>query len=589
MAKTVVSIEIGESKTRAAVLRMGKKKQNVSKAVIFDTPRAAMEDGYIRDYGLFAEQLMLQFRAVKIKPKDIVFAISSNKVVSREVIITASKEKLIKSIVDAEVGEYFPMDLSEHIISYSIIGHDKDSDQYRLMIYAAPEALIYGYYSVAREMRCNVAAIDFTGNSVYQWFKRSTLQEVSLVMEMNTNSSVITILDKGEMGVQRTINYGAKTLAEALAESGSYDGVNTPEAAMELLLNHGFLSAGENGDAEWREKELAKIRETRFQRIETGQSESETGEVTEAERSVERLLSDDEILKRREVAHKEVTEAARVVISNLRRVMDYYTSKNNGATVQKIYITGLGASIEGLDALVAEETEIPAEIYNVTEGVTFTKEAEAYANRGQDLLACFGAVLQPLGFMPEEYADKEKKKEIAIISAIIFVAATAAIAFLIVTTSMEIKTQQNKKNRLLQEVEAAKYIEDLQNVYLASQASVQMMAETDALTFSEAEQLNDLITALERALPKRSLVHSININGDAMSISFTTVTKEEAAKVLMQLKEIPYIASVSVGGITETTPEEATNRTEISFTVNCTLQKYDPTAETETETEGQEE
>jgi len=180
MAKTVVSIEIGESKTRAAVLNMGKKRQTVSKALIFDTPRAAMEDGYIRDYGLFAEQLLLQFRTAKIKPKNVVFTISSNKVVSREVTITAAKEKLLKSIVDAEVGDYFPMDLSDHIIAYSIIGHEKGSDQYRLMIYAAPEALIYGYYSVAREMRCNVVAVDFavtpfTSGSSVPLYRKSVL------------------------------------------------------------------------------------------------------------------------------------------------------------------------------------------------------------------------------------------------------------------------------------------------------------------------------------------------------------------------------------------------------------------------------
>lgn len=587
MAKTVVSIEIGESKTRAAVLNMGKKRQTVSKALIFDTPRAAMEDGYIRDYGLFAEQLLLQFRTAKIKPKNVVFTISSNKVVSREVTITAAKEKLLKSIVDAEVGDYFPMDLSDHIIAYSIIGHEKGSDQYRLMIYAAPEALIYGYYSVAHEMRCNVVAVDFAGNSVYQWFKRSTLQEISLVMQMNTNSSVITILENGEMGVQRTINYGAKTLAEALAESGSYDGISTTEAAMELLLNHGFLAAGEKGEQEWREKELAKIREARFQRIETGQAETETGEVAEAEKSVERLLSDDEILKRRVVAHQDVTEAAKVVISNLTRVMEYYSSKHEGNTVQKIYITGLGASIEGFDALVAEETDVPAEIYNVTEGVSFTKTAEEYASKGQELLACFGAVMQPLGFQPEEYADKEKKKEIAMISAIIFVATTLAIGYLIMDASLDIRKQEQKKAQLQADIEVAKYIEDLKEIYLASQASVQLMSETDALTFNEPEQLNDLIAALERALPKRSVVKSMNISGDTMTMGFETVTKEEAAKVLMQLKTIPYIKSVTVGGITGSAGGDETNRTKVQFTVNCELQRYEPVVENPTE--GQEE
>jgi len=63
-----------------------------------------------------------------------------------------------------------------------------------------------------------------------------------------------------------------------------------------------------------------------------------------------------------------------------------------------------------------------------------------------------------------------------------------------------------------------------------------------------------------------------------MSMSVSTVTKEEAAKLMMQLKDNPYISEVKVSGIVEKT-DETTNRTEVSFTVNCTLQKYVPVTE----------
>lgn len=580
MAKTVVSIEIGEGKTKAAVLSMGKKRQHVKKAVIFDTPKNAMEDGYIRDHSMFAEQLLLKLREAKIKAKDLVFAISSNKVISREVTVSAAKEKMLKSIVHSEVEEYFPMDLSEHIISYSIIGHDKESGQYRLMVYAAPEALIYGYYGVAKEMRCSIAAIDFTGNSVFQWMKRSSLEEVSLVVEVNENSSVITILNKDEMGVQRTINYGASTLAEALAESGSYDGINTPVEAMDLLLKQDFINVGPDGEEKWRQGELTKIREGRFQRIETGSTENENGEVTEAERSVERLLSDEEILKRRAIAREDVTEAARSLVGNMRRVMDYYTSQNGGIAVQKIYVTGLGAMIQGLDGIVNQELEIPAEVYDVTEGVTFSGEATEYADRGQEFLSCFGAVISPLGFRPAEADAAEKKKELAILSAIIFVAAAATIGFLIISTQWEINSLEKRQETLKADIEEAESIEQLKEVYLASQESVTLMQVTDALTFREPEQLNDLIEELEKVLPKRALVHNITITGNTMNINMTTMTKEEAAKTQMQLKKIPYIQSTSIGGIVEKV-DEATNRTEVAFTVNCVLQRYDPKAAAE--------
>jgi len=162
-----------------------------------------------------------------------------------------------------------------------------------------------------------------------------------------------------------------------------------------------------------------------------------------------------------------------------------------------------------------------------------------------------------------------------------------AIGYLVLDANLDIRKQQQKKAQLQADIEAAKYIEDLKEIYIASQASVQLMSETDALTFKEPEQLNDLIAALERALPKRSVVKSMNISGNTMTMGFETVTKEEAAKVLMQLKTIPYIKSVTVGGITGSTGEDDTNRTKVQFTVNCELQKYDPAAVTETE--GQEE
>lgn len=581
MAKKVVSIEISESKTKAAVLSMGKKKQTVKKAIVFDTPKNAMEDGYIRDYTLFAEQLLLKLREAEIKAKDVVFTFSSNKVISREVIVTAAKETLLKNIVLSEVDEYFPMDLSEHVISYSIIGHDKESQQYRLMIYAAPEELISGYYGVAKEMRCNVAAIDFTGNAVFQWMKRSTLEEVSLVVEVAENSSVITILNNGEMGVQRTINYGASLLAEALAESGSYDGITTKEAALEVLLKQDFINVGD-GEEKWRQSELEKIRSGRFQRMENGATENEAGEVTEAERSVERLLSDEEILNRRAIAREDVTEAARMLVSNMRRVMDYYNSKNGGVTVQKIYVTGLGASIQGLDGMVTQELDVPAEIYNVTEGVTFSKEVAEYEDKGQEFLSTFGAVLAPLGFRLAGAEVAEQKKTLAILSLAVFAASAVVIAFLMISTKLEISEQEEKRTRLNKEIAEIEGIEQLEDVYEVSQQSVKIMTETDALTFSEPEQLIEIITALERALPKRALVHSITINGNTMDISITTMTKEEAAKVQMQLKEIPYFRSVTTSGIVEKV-DEATKRTETAFTLNCILQKYEPELAEETE------
>lgn len=572
MAKTVVSIEIGLTQTRMLEIDMGKKLQHVKKAVIIDTPENAIEDGYIRETTELAESMSLQMQAAGIKTRNVIFTVSSNKVISREVTVTALKEKLLKNIVEAEANDYFPMDVSDHVIAHSVIGRNEAEKQYRLMVYAVPETLLQCYYTLADEMNCNIIAMDFVGNSMYQWLKRSTLQDVSLVMQINETSTVVTVVDKGELGVQRTISYGSCTLADALMETHCYDEATTQAAALKLLQEEEFLSISAEEEERWKKRELARICENRFRRIESQQNGEDDEAAAANDLSVERILSDDEILKRRINARAEVSEAARVITGKVQRVIEYYTTNHPESAIERIYITGPGTAVKGIEAMLAAELDLPVDIYNVTEGVVFDKNAKDFEERGAEFFACFGATVSPLGIRPAEAILKEQKKNISILTGSIFIAAAAVISFLVISTLVQINYEKNVKEILEQQIAQSQDIVQLSEVYNASQQSIAEMSAVDELTFSEGELLNDLIAALEMMLPSRAVVHSMNLGDNMLMMNVSTITKEEAAKVLMQLQLVPYIKTVSVSGIVESV-DETTNRTEVAFTVNCELQK----------------
>lgn len=572
MAKTVVSIEIGLTQTRMLEIDMGKKLQHVKKAVIIDTPENAIEDGYIRETTELAESMSMQMQAAGIKTRNVIFTVSSNKVISREVTVTALKEKLLKNIVEAEANDYFPMDVSDHVIAHSVIGRNEAEKQYRLMVYAVPETLLQCYYTLADEMNCNIIAMDFVGNSMYQWLKRSTLQDVSLVMQINETSTVVTVVDKGEFGVQRTISYGSCTLADALMETHCYDEATTQAAALKLLQEEEFLSISAEEEERWKKRELARICENRFRRIESQQNGGDDEAAAANDLSVERILSDDEILKRRINARAEVSEAARIITGKVQRVIEYYTTNHPESAIERIYITGPGTAVKGIEAMLAAELDLPVDIYNVTEGVVFEKNAKDFEERGAEFFACFGATACPLGIRPAEAILKEQKRNISILTGSIFIAAAAVISFLVISTLVQINYEKNVKEILEQQIAQSQEIVQLSEVYNASQQSIAEMSAVDELTFSEGELLNDLISSLEMMLPSRSVVHSMNLSDNMLMMNVSTITKEEAAKVLMQLQLVPYIKSVSVSGIVESV-DETTNRTEVAFTVNCELQK----------------
>jgi len=587
MAKTVISIEISAARTKMAELVMGKTHQAVKKADIFDTPDNSMEDGFIRDSAAVAEALQSHISNAGMTAKEIVFTISSTKVVSREVTVQASKEKLLKNIVENEANDYFPMDLTDYVITYSVIGHKQAEGTFRLMVYAAPIALLQMYYDLASELHKDVASIDFEGNSLYQWFKNSNLSDVSLIVQVNGASSLLTVIDHSEMGVQRSIGYGANMIANVLADANAYDEIKSQADAFKLMQEQAFFSIGASDDAFWRENEMTRIRAQRFKQIEneiqkTDDMLGDEEEKKEENQSVTAGLSVNEILERRQEARSDISEAARQLTSNIRRVLDYYATKNPESQVQKIYLTGLGSSLMGLDSMIAAELQLPTEIYDVNEGIVFVRQASEIEKASAEFLCVFGAMIHPLGLKSKAAAAEKTSRLMAVVAGGLFVATVVVLGAIAVKTKIEISSLDKEKVQLESDIRQLESIESLQAVYEASKGSITFAESSKDMVFTMSEQLNDIIAQLEMNLPSRAMVTSFTLNGDQLMMNMTTVTKEEAAKLLIQLKKIPYVEKVTINSISQSTEENETASV-VSFSVVCSLQKYDETNATEVE------
>ena len=99
------------------------------------------------------------------------------------------------------------------------------------------------------------------------------------------------------------------------------------------------------------------------------------------------------------------------------------------------------------------------------------------------------------------------------------------------------------------------------------------MTEADWLSEnadSYNDRLNELIAALEELLPTNCIVQSLSVSEDAVFISFVADGKETAAQLLVQLKKITYLGTISISGITENAGEsgDATVTFSVSMTWN---------------------
>lgn len=210
MFNRVVSIELGINKTRICEVDYKKRLTHVYRCICFDTPKNAIEDGYIRDMEAIAGILKDKLREAGIRNHKLVFTIASTKIANREVIIPFVKKNRIQDIVNVNAEEYFPIDISKFIITYNIYERitGVEDKSLRLFVLAAPENMVMDYYELAKMIGCEITAIDYIGNSAYQVVTKNNGNDISLIVQVSEQMTFLGILEKGVLSLPRTLPFG---------------------------------------------------------------------------------------------------------------------------------------------------------------------------------------------------------------------------------------------------------------------------------------------------------------------------------------------------------------------------------------------
>ena len=194
----VLGIEIGASKIRICEADYKSKNPKVYQSISIKTPEGVVNDGEI----FLNEQLISVMKDAlqihKIKTKQIVFSMNSTKIASREIVIPFVKENKIGDLIKANASDYFPVDLEQYELGHTVLDtmeNEKGVKQYKVLVLAAPKMMIQSYYQLAGAIGCTVAAMDYSGNSIYQAVRNHCGTGVEMVIKVDENSTLVTILE----------------------------------------------------------------------------------------------------------------------------------------------------------------------------------------------------------------------------------------------------------------------------------------------------------------------------------------------------------------------------------------------------------
>ncbi len=543
MAKKVLSIEVGLHHTRVVEVEQGKKNPHVSNCISFETPENIVEDGFILDKELMAQTLKTQLASAKMNIKDVIFTVASTKIANREVVIPLVAENKIQSIIDASATEYFPLDVSEYTISYTILEkiNTKEEKKLKLLLLAAPNNLVKNIYGFAEIAGLRISAIDYIGNSAYQLLKKHVGAGVNVSVQINDQTTLVNVMENEKLALQRTIPYGAMNIVSAVLDNSIFGKTNSREA-MELLMQENIINA----------------------RLDMG---------GEANRGIS-MASDNYDQVMREIRGREdVTSTIQYIMNNVNRVLDYYMSRNSEKRINAIYLTGEGAKFKGIEVLFTNETGFDVKKIDSLFGVSFNKGLATNGNQAEYLTA-IGASIAPVGFVPEDARATNTDIGNSKPAAMGFAVCCGIAAIMVVGSVVNYQAARIQNSSLQNEVNQKVYIEDVYASYaeakLASDYADYMYNQTTNRNY----QFNDFTEMLEKVMPSNMHVASLESQKDVLTMNIEAKSNlYTVADLLMKLKEIPSITDVAVADIRETQDEDNGDVIE-TYTVTCSYKDY---------------
>ena len=515
-AKTVLNIEVGDRLTKVCYTAKSGKHRRVLDSFLFPTPDQAVSDGMIVDPKALAEALREQLilhRATSAR--SVTFTLATSKVASREVLLPPMKEQRLKETVETNARDYFPVDMSNYQVAFNLLERvTEPKPGCRVLVMAAPKPLLVGYFRLAEQAGLRLDAIDYSGNSQYQILRTLPGTKLTMHVDVNVGSTIVSFMRGPVLLLQRVFNFGGDELVSAVqrtqGSAGSY-----PDA---LALACDETRLGELLSIEERDDALARL------------------------------------------------------ATGIARSADFFTSGHAGQTVEQVVLTGTCCRLTGLRDMVARALDRETVLLGQLSGVELVSGS---AEEGAAYLSCIGSLFQPLDLIPDEMrrrgrsarAGRQKKAD-----SIAFGAAMCTLCVLVglivsALSFLNYKSAAEEEATLQHQLAALSYVNETYDTYMNYQAMADNLTIVNGFSETPNAQLTAFFQEMEHKMPASVLVLSAVCTSDGITMNVTVPSMEAAAVVIDQLRGFESVNALTVSTITETADE--TGYSVVSFSVSC--------------------
>jgi len=318
---------------------------HVLNGFIIPTPQNAVENDKIVNVPAIVKVIQDKIRIEHITNRTLTVSIASNEIITREMLVPKIKHEEMSKFIEVNSGDIFPVKLNTYSLGYSVIEEykDKGTDMNRIMIAAIPKDVIIPYIELAATLKLQLKNINFSGFELYNFidFEIDDKEEGYAVVDVGAKNTNLVIVSKGVFRFNRVINRGSDEITKKIEEELQCNSVKAEH------LKRKYNSVIILGN----------------------------------------LKKDSEVYKVAEITQDIISD----IMQNVFRVLEFYNINNPKNRISKVYLTGLGSKISGIEEFIEGILGFPVVRIKELQKVRFDNNAKRLRNRQLTFVNCLGA------------------------------------------------------------------------------------------------------------------------------------------------------------------------------------------------------
>lgn len=214
--KNIVALEFGRKRIKVAEAKVGKGFE-VLRTGYGNIDEAIYNDGHIMNMEKLKEEVYHLLRDNGIKSEDIVIVTNNSEIITREVNIPKVEYGEIGNLLTFQMEELFPVDPSDYIIDFLILGEKEIDGAERIEVFliGIAKSIVESHFQLLKELELNPIAMDYQGNAISKLFLKSKtlygwdLKDKTIAaIDLGYGNIKVNIITNGKIEVTRNVDVG---------------------------------------------------------------------------------------------------------------------------------------------------------------------------------------------------------------------------------------------------------------------------------------------------------------------------------------------------------------------------------------------